>query len=228
MGLTYDTLGPITAYRGWGLRRGPLRLESISTAARWFPEMPPAVHGPFVSSHSFGPQHEAPQPECQCGYWAFKTHEEMFSNLLGPYVYGEVKLWGRVIEHKHGYRAQHAKVTKLYVTDRSIDLAELQSYYGAEIEPVENDKLTAYLQVAEAMRTKYSGSVTFPLKGVQTIYAPSGTTLTYDVTTTGSTSGDMVTFNNTNDTNQFPSMLTLYWSYSNTPKRRWYRRKEKR
>jgi hypothetical protein len=49
---------------------------------------------------------------CVCGIYAYKTQADAEHGENSPtddlHVYGEVYLWGRVIEHKHGYRAQHA------------------------------------------------------------------------------------------------------------------------
>lgn len=45
-------------------------------------------------------------------------------------VVGTVKMWGEVIEHEHGYRAQFAKVNSLDRIVGSGDLDELRSLYG--------------------------------------------------------------------------------------------------
>lgn len=54
------------------------------------------------------------------GWWAFKTNALLRAtygpsrkNMGNPYIHyqqnGRVRLWGRVVEHKHGYRAQYAE-----------------------------------------------------------------------------------------------------------------------
>lgn len=55
-----------------------------------------------------GTDHQAPHPKCMCGYWAFKTLEDLWVNVPGAPLYGEVALWGKVFEHQYGYRAEYA------------------------------------------------------------------------------------------------------------------------
>ena len=54
---------------------------------------------------------EAPVKGCACEIYAYKTEAglqaEMGANILNR-AWGEVSLWGRVIEHQDGYRAQFA------------------------------------------------------------------------------------------------------------------------
>jgi hypothetical protein len=51
-------------------------------------------------------------------------------------VLGEVYLWGKIIEHEHGYKAQYAYPKKLYVGNQcsdgvmGIDIEALASYIG--------------------------------------------------------------------------------------------------
>jgi hypothetical protein len=57
--------------------------------------------------------HEAPQYDCQCGFYATKEPDEQWATY--SVVYGKVALWGRVIEHERGYRAQYAYPLELWV-----------------------------------------------------------------------------------------------------------------
>ena len=49
---------------------------------------------------------------CTCGIYCYKTRAQVETLENQPtentHVYGEVYLWGRVVEHEHGYRAQFA------------------------------------------------------------------------------------------------------------------------
>jgi hypothetical protein len=49
------------------------------------------------------PEHQSPLESCSCGIYALKET----SRCLGD-IYGEVYLWGKVIEHEDGWRAQFA------------------------------------------------------------------------------------------------------------------------
>ena len=52
---------------------------------------------------------------CGCGIWAFKTRLQALEMMVAmPFdaeglCYGQVQLWGRVIEHTEGYRAEWAE-----------------------------------------------------------------------------------------------------------------------
>ena len=56
-----------------------------------------------------------------------------------PHVYGEVSLWGRVIVHEHGYRAQFAYprnllVPRRYAGHRWDIVKDLRRAYGVEVD----------------------------------------------------------------------------------------------
>jgi hypothetical protein len=55
-------------------------------------------------------RHEAPFRSCACGVWALKNEGDVSAGAghYGPEAWGEVSLWGRVLETKLGYRAQFA------------------------------------------------------------------------------------------------------------------------
>lgn len=69
--------------------------------------------------------HPAPTWNCECGIYAMAGLKEDESLELSPYVYrrgpmdrvlrvaGVVQLWGRVVQHEHGYRAEYARPLKL-------------------------------------------------------------------------------------------------------------------
>ena len=67
---------------------------------------------------------------CRCGIYAFRSEQRALGeapppshwhSLWGDYtVLGEVALWGKVVEHEHGYRAEHAMVQRLLVPTRLV------------------------------------------------------------------------------------------------------------
>ena len=61
-----------------------------------------------------------------CGFNAYKKLQdvELFESFQ---IYGRVALWGRVIEHEHGYRAEYARILSL--SDPNMALI-----YGVEVE----------------------------------------------------------------------------------------------
>ena len=92
----------VTAWRGWSLveEEGRVRLSSLTRAESWMPR------APHAASCSKG-RRPMPQRRCRCGIYATTTPEALggLRSLPGGVV-GEVSLWGRVIEHGRGYRAE--------------------------------------------------------------------------------------------------------------------------
>ena len=73
--------------------------------------------------------------DCRCGIHAFRTERLAWHQpppappwhaLWGDWaVLGEVALWGKVVEHEDGYRAEHAMVRRLIVPARLVIRASL-------------------------------------------------------------------------------------------------------
>jgi len=82
---------------------------------------------------------------CVCGFYAFKNlnylnEDNIFIGGLRnmvPFIFGEVELFGKVVEHEFGYRAEKAKVRKLvknkgiekYLTDKENNSINEIAYY---------------------------------------------------------------------------------------------------
>ena len=122
--------GYVTGYRYWtietsqshglatlgenGLSRWPVgepmrarcRTESARSLRR-DPRNDPTLPDPYMDY-----PHEAPDVECGwCGIYALKLPEPGGDDEM---VHGQVRLWGRVIEHERGYRAELAYPSLLY------------------------------------------------------------------------------------------------------------------
>lgn len=74
-------------------------------------------------------------PMCGCGIYAYKEREQLENKENAPtnvtHIYGQVSLWGRVIEHKDGFRAQFAYPRTIVNTG---GIAERMAYvYGVQI-----------------------------------------------------------------------------------------------
>ena len=105
------TTEPIRAWRVWRLRgSGPFdaepTLESCIYGDAW-----PARRAMSAACA----QHSLPVLDCDCGIYAVTTREAALalarwarSALPNPLVYGQVHLWGRVLVHSAGFRAQFA------------------------------------------------------------------------------------------------------------------------
>jgi hypothetical protein len=102
---------PILAWRSWtltGRRDGEgLLLRPVTAGSRaWRPREVAQATCRLAWSH------EAPNADCSCGLHA--TRElDFLRRTRCPAVLGRVALWGRVIEHEHGYRARFAYPQRL-------------------------------------------------------------------------------------------------------------------
>lgn len=84
---------------------------------------------------------DAPIKECSCGIYAAKSLPELCSSYSSQFVRGHVYLWGKVIEHEHGWRSQFAYPAKLLISPLSPQLTfrEVQAhlnwltFYGVDI-----------------------------------------------------------------------------------------------
>jgi hypothetical protein len=90
--------------------------------------------------------HRAPHPACGCGWYGLKMaarllpwihlHQRMGTlPCLRRIVIGRVALWGRLIEHAEGFRAELAYPACLYVRARAL-IPLLGKRYGVEVYPL--------------------------------------------------------------------------------------------
>lgn len=106
---------PIIGWRWWWIPNGSERLTTGQPSIQWEPRQP------FVAEHQRRPAtplHDSPvctDPPCDgtCGIYAWKDQATLIDAgrrlfRADRYVFGPVYLWGRVIEHQRGYRAQFA------------------------------------------------------------------------------------------------------------------------
>jgi hypothetical protein len=107
---------PIIAYRAWRIVEN--RLLSCMTEHIWQPLVRmDARCNQWIFFHIS----DIPVRKCTCGLYAYKTDDALSaSELLNPSfglaVRGRVALWGRVIDHEAGYRAERAYPQVLYLT----------------------------------------------------------------------------------------------------------------
>lgn len=107
-----DTLvEPIQAWRAWtltGRRDGSeVRLRPIAGSTRAWPVLVPAR-----ATCSKRRLHAVPGARCACGLHAV-SEPFLLRRARNPAVVGTVALWGRVVEHEHGFRAELAYPQRL-------------------------------------------------------------------------------------------------------------------
>lgn len=66
--------------------------------------------------YDFDPCPYIPNPTGKCGLYGFKDFDRMLDQYkpVGGGVYGLVYLWGSVVEHEHGYRAEFGEPKALF------------------------------------------------------------------------------------------------------------------
>jgi hypothetical protein len=102
---------PLLAWRAWALtgRRDGDDLLLRPVAGRSRPWRPGEV---AEAACKHARMHAAPNVDCSCGLHATRT-SDLLRRARCPSVLGRVALWGRVIEHEHGYRAQYGYPQRL-------------------------------------------------------------------------------------------------------------------
>ena len=103
-----DYISPVVAYRVWQWDDAGIR--SLN-GERWHPGKPLAAGCKAASRHAevVRGTHDTPQADCTCGVYATKSFDHLHRtgyDLRG--ICGAVWLWGTVVEHKFGWRAQFA------------------------------------------------------------------------------------------------------------------------
>jgi hypothetical protein len=110
-----DAIEPLVGWRAWALARtmgGTLELRPIIYSGEIWPphEVAPAKCPP----HGGRAGHAPPQADCTCGFYAVDGLDRL-PTVTGRdvTVIGSVALWGRLIEHESGIRAEFAYPERL-------------------------------------------------------------------------------------------------------------------
>lgn len=108
-------IGEITGWRGWRYQNG--FLWSMSAGTVWAPNEP--MDGKIKGNQEHN------------GCYAYKLLRTFLATHQDLDVWGEVEMWGRIIEHELGYRSEWAKIVSLDSTRLSkTELYDLRVRYG--------------------------------------------------------------------------------------------------
>lgn len=135
-----DYISPVVGYRVWRWNAGGLNslngepwLAGRPLAAGCRVAAGATIVGCAKAVHDV---HELPHSDCTCGVYAAKNraHLRQFG-YEGYGIHGEVYLWGTVVEHKLGWRAQFAYPKSLFLPFNALPftLAELDIRLGTLI-----------------------------------------------------------------------------------------------
>jgi hypothetical protein len=122
-----DFVSPIIGHRVW--RWDAAGLSSLN-GKRWSPRQPLAAKCGAGNAHD---AHDLPRLDCSCGVYAAKNIEHLRQlGYEGRGIRGEVHLWGTVVEHELGWRAQFAYPKTLFLPPQLIpsDTKEMEARLG--------------------------------------------------------------------------------------------------
>lgn len=122
-----DYAEPLQGWRVWRVKGegDELRLQSVVQKVVWHPCRPLAARclrqRPLIPRLGRRAPHAAPAEHCECGIYAADLHQLLPYLRPDPWlrgvalVFGQVALWGTVIECERGWRASHAYPSSIYV-----------------------------------------------------------------------------------------------------------------
>lgn len=171
----------IIGYRAWGLvrREGVWLLQSVAVGQHGQTWLSPAVSA-----------HERPRLSDSSGIHAFKQPEFVEFDYEGLPVYGSIQLYGRVVEHKFGYRAEKAVMQELQLnvsmkrflgetligfaaTVEQMQVAQVRGRLRGEVKLVTRFKLCQHdwimkdvQDAKKALETRYQVDVTINLEEI--------------------------------------------------------------
>jgi len=116
--------GEIVAYRGWMLHPNG-NLRSVHRDDEWEPGIPMQGNPdePYAGVHAY---------KSILGIAEYGLSSRIYSiDSVDPMVTGTVELWGTVIEHERGYRAEYAAISSIHDSP-DYDADELRKRYGLD------------------------------------------------------------------------------------------------
>lgn len=149
-----DYFEPLVGWRSWKVSHSGV-LSAAASGNVWYPGIPNRamcnVANNGVNWGQFGchPVWDAPYPNCSCGFYCFKDLQGELMQLLeydsmtyatSSQSLGQVNMWGKIIEHERGHRAQYI-YPKALIVGESVGMEAVEiirKEYRIEVEVVPN------------------------------------------------------------------------------------------
>jgi hypothetical protein len=168
-----DGIEPIVGWRIWmvgadrermGYQSREVSLHSPFNGVPWHPgrRFEASCNNPSrrIRQHGVGPE-----ARCSCGVYALKEIESLLwwvDFLPLNSVLGEVSLWGKVVVHKHGYRAQYGYPRRLWVaTGTSESLKSALKVYGVPVATAEDPEIRPLIEPRLSILPAQKAAVAF-------------------------------------------------------------------
>ena len=142
-----DYIMPFTAYRAWQWDADGVK--SLNNAA-WTPGV---AFEACCEAVNLAPLHQCPDEDCTCGMYAGINLEHLISiNYASSGIHGEVSLWGKLLRHSLGWRAQY-DYPKFFIIPPSMVPYSMQDV-AQRLETLIAFNVDIYLQVKEEASPK--------------------------------------------------------------------------
>lgn len=160
-----DYLSPVVGYRAW--EWNSMGLFSICNIP-WEPGEANKAHcimtrnGPGWISPSATFDHHSPSEECTCGLYAAKNlqHLDSLGYLKHRVIHGEVNLWGKIIEHRAGYRAEYAYPKNFVIPFRMIPVSDAERRFSS-LTAFGVDIFIEFPKMVKEDRVSFQGNIPF-------------------------------------------------------------------
>jgi hypothetical protein len=90
-------------------------LLPLYTGTAWYDGANTATCAPPVRGER--PPHQVVAADCECGFYAYGSEAAALRNRQTRHVQAVVSSWGRVVAGTQGFRAEHARIDALWLSD---------------------------------------------------------------------------------------------------------------
>jgi len=173
---------PLIAYRAWSYVDTENLIYPFDLSANFLVPWKPFEAEPAICIMALQKKmpcaaaHVGTGQDCMKGYHAYKSMEGLINHLddaivnrgcFRPMILGTVSLWGHVIEHDTGYRAEFAYPQKFFVLNSFKEanyneqkIRDLANTYGVEVEilPTENHPRLLFLHFVNLVDNNINNS----------------------------------------------------------------------
>lgn len=155
-------VSPIVGWRIWNCSQGKLYSPLISVYEwPWLEAAQSRCHDAYIW---FREEHGAPESNCRCGLYALKEpvsllgvdldgstpFESKLTKDTHGYVIGRVALWGSVVEHEDGFRAQYGYPLELYLPANKLETLGVELAQNYQVPVRDLKELDVPLEAVDA------------------------------------------------------------------------------